>query len=86
MTASVIVGICALAVSAIACYTTLRRNNKRDDKEDSSQMTTVIVKLENINEGVKDIKKDMAEIRSDVRDHGERIVRLETAVFGGKEK
>lgn len=84
MDMSAIIGILALCVSALACVTTLRRNHRKDDADDSAQMTTVIVKLENIGDGVRDIKKDLAEVRADVKDHGERIVRLESAVFDRK--
>lgn len=81
MQITVIVAICSLVVSAIACYTTYKRNDKKDTVDESAQMTTVIVKLEGISEGVKDIKKDLSEVRADVKDHGERIVRLEARLL-----
>lgn len=55
----------------------MKRNQKTDDKSEATQLTTVIVKLENIEGGISDIKKDINSVKNDVREDRERIVKLE---------
>lgn len=66
----------------------LRRNNKLDDKKDATQLTTVIVKLENIGDGVTEIKSDLKNIKDDIKEFREwkatatqQIKALEKSVF-----
>lgn len=49
----------------------LRRDNKCDDKKDAAQLTTVIVKLENIGDGVTEIKSDLKNIKDDIKEFRE---------------
>lgn len=77
----------ALVISAIslgfAIYSgvsNLKRNNKQDAKSDSAQLTTVIVKLENIGTGINEIKADVKDVKQDLKDHSERLIRLEQQV------
>lgn len=58
----------------------LRRSNKNDDKNDATQMTTVIVKLENIGNDISDIKNDMRNVKDDMKDINVRLVRMEQQV------
>lgn len=74
----------ALVISAIslgfAIYSgvqNLKRNNKQDAKSDSAQLTTVIVKLENIGNDINEIKTDLRDVKDDIRNHSDRLVRLE---------
>jgi len=66
----------------------LRRNAKCDDKNDATQLTTVIVKLENIGDGVTEIKSDLKNIKDDIKEFREwkatatqQIKALEKQVF-----
>lgn len=77
----------ALVISAIslgfAIYSgvsNLKRNNKQDAKSDSAQLTTVIVKLENIDKGINEIKADVKDVKQDLKDHSDRLIRLEQQV------
>lgn len=58
----------------------LRRNSRNDDKNDTTQLTTVIVKLENIGDGVNEIKADMKNVKSDVGELKEKQVRTEESL------
>ena len=57
------------------------RNQKKDVKgeaaQDATQMTTVIVKLENINAGVCEIKAEMTSIKHDLRCLSDRLIVVE---------
>lgn len=56
---------------------TKKRNDTDDVKKDATAMTTIIVKLENISDGITEIKKDMNNVKSDVAADRERIIRVE---------
>ena len=58
----------------------IKRCNKHDDKKDSAQMTTVIVKLEGISEGVSEIKKDLSHVKNDIKEITERLIVAEQSV------
>lgn len=86
---TITVSIIALVISAVSVFTNMRRANKKDDKDASAQMTTVIVKLENIGDDIKDVKTDVRELRGDMLNHTERLAAIEqkvraldAAVFG----
>lgn len=86
---TITVSVIALVISAVSVFTNMRRANKKDDKEASTQMTTVIVKLENIGDDIKDVKTDVRELRGDMMNHTERLAAIEqkvraldAAVFG----
>ena len=58
----------------------LRRNNRNDEKNDVSQLTTVIVKLENIGNDISEIKNDMRNVKDDMKDINIRLVKMEQQV------
>lgn len=74
--ALVISGV-SLAFAVYQGIANMKRNKASDDKNDASQMTTVIVKLENIGTGVTEIKSDMKNVREDIQQLRERLVVVE---------
>lgn len=89
---TITISIVALIVSGINVFTNMRRANRKEDKDESTQMTTVIVKLENIGDDIKDVKTDVRELRGDMLNHTERLAAIEQkvraldkAVFGSGE-
>ena len=78
----------SLAFGIYQGVTNLRRNSKIDNKQDATQLTTVIVKLENIGDGVTEIKSDLKNIKDDIKEFREwkataiqQIKALEKNVF-----
>lgn len=67
----------SVAFGIYAGIVNLRRNQAADTKADASQMTTVIVKLENIDTGIKEIKDEMSNVKNDVKECRERIIKVE---------
>ena len=57
-----------------------KRNETLDIKSDTAQLTTVIVKLENIGIGISEIKSELCNIKNDVKEDRERIIRIEESV------
>lgn len=70
----------SLAFGIYQGVSNLRRNNKQDDKSEATQLTTVIVKLENIGNDVSEIKSDMRNVKEDMKDINIRLVRVEQQV------
>lgn len=53
--------------------TNMKRNKTTDDKKDATEMTAVIVKLENISNDTRDIKNELKSVRTEVGDLRERV-------------
>lgn len=70
--------VISYGISIIAVLITIYTLVKNSTKEDSSALTTVIVKLENINSIVTETQRDMKSIQEDVRGIDKRVTRLET--------
>lgn len=77
----------ALVISAVSLafgiwqgMSNIKRNNKRDDQTEASNMTTVIVKLENIKDGVTEIKSELYGLKSEVKDLTENGIRNEESI------
>lgn len=88
--ALVISGI-SFAFSIYQGMATMKRNNKQDAQTDSAQLTTVIVKLENIGNDISEIKADLRGVKEDLKDLTARLIRAEqqlkvlnNAVFGSR--
>ncbi len=67
----------SLVVALIVAFVNVRRGNTADDKQEASEMTTLIVKLENISNGVNEIKSDMRNMRNDIQDLRDRLIIVE---------
>lgn len=78
--ASIAIAVTSLVLSAFFGIVNMKRNQKTDDKKDASELTTVIVKLENIGNGITEIKSEMSNVKNDIKEDRERIVRIEESV------
>jgi len=77
----------ALVISAVSLafgiyqgVSNMKRNSKYDIKTDTSQLTTVIVKLENIGNDITEMKGDLRDVKVDIKDHSERLVKAEQQI------
>lgn len=77
---SFLIAIISLSLSAVVGLSGLRRNAKHDDRQEASSLTTLLVKIENINNGINEIKSDMRGVRADIQDVRERLVLVEQSV------
>ena len=68
----VISGI-SLLISIALAY----RLFKSDSKQESSELTTVIIKLESIQGGITEIKSDLFKTKEDQRTDHDAIIRME---------
>ena len=76
----VVISVISLIISIVVGVSGMKRNARNDDKKDASELTTVIVKLENIGNDIKDIKTDLRDMKLDIQNHAEKIVKLEQQV------
>ena len=60
----------------LAIYTYLSKSNK----DNTTELTTVIVKLENIGNGISDIKSEIASLKNDQKDDHDRLIRVEESL------
>jgi len=67
----------SLAFAIYQGIVNLKRNSDLDVKRDVSEMTTVIVKLENIGNGITEIKSELGNVKQDMKDASERLVKVE---------
>lgn len=70
----------SLAFSIYAGVANMRRNQNQDASKDATEMTTVIVKLENINNGVTEIKSELNSVKTDIKESRERLIKVEESV------
>ena len=81
MTIEVALLISMLSVSGalIFGFKNMNRNERKDNAEEITQMTTMVVKLENIATGISEIKTDMRSVKSEMNDMRERLTIVEQA-------
>ena len=70
----------SLIIALIVAVSNIRNKNYINDRESASQITTLIVKLENIADGINEIKADMRSMKTDVDDMRERLIKVEQSV------
>lgn len=74
---SILISFLSLVIAAFVAIANQKRNKSSDDKREASETTTLIVKLENINNGVNEIKSDMRNMRADIQDLRDRLIIVE---------
>ena len=60
----------------LAGYTFLSKNNK----ENTTELTTVIVSLDNIKSGIADIKAELNSIKSSQKEDHDKLIRVEESL------
>ena len=67
----------SLIVSIVVGVSAIQSRSTKDNREEASQLTTLIVKLENIADGVNEIKADMRNVKDDIRELRDRVIKVE---------
>ena len=81
MTIEIALLISMLSVSGALLFgfKNMNRNERKDSAEEITQMTTVVVKLENIATGISEIKSDVRSVKSEMNDIRDRLTIVEQA-------
>ena len=66
-------------ISASIATLAFFRNTKTDSKADIVSITTVTNKLDNISDGIREIKTDMKEQKTEILALRDRVIELESA-------
>lgn len=77
---SIMLSVISVCVAVVVAVTNIKRNNAHDSHREASDLTTLIVKLENINEGINEIKSDMRNMKSDIQDLRDRLIIAEQSL------
>lgn len=74
---ALIISGASVAFGIYSGVSNLKRNKSCDDKKEAQDMTTVIVKLESIGTGITEIKSEMNNVKCDIKESRERIIKVE---------
>lgn len=74
---ALIISFVSVAFGLWSGMVNIKRNAKNDTKADASELTTVIVKLENIGNDTTEIKSEMKSLKTDLKETRERIIKCE---------
>ena len=69
-----------ITISAVALLFSIYQFLNKSNKDETTQITTMLVKLESIAEGIIEIKGDIRSMRDDVNDLRERMGKVEASV------
>ena len=76
---STLLSVLAVVIAGIGLFLNWKKGNKAEDQKEATEITTVIVKLENISNDTKDIKNELRNVRNEVGELRERVIVAEQA-------
>lgn len=71
------ISVLSVSFAIFSSVINMKRNKTHDDKIEATQLTSVIVKLENIATGITEIKAEMKSVKEDTKKNSERLTRVE---------
>lgn len=73
----IVISIASLIVAAIVGFSNLRRSNNTDTSRQAAEMTTVIVKLETLNNNISEVKADVRNLGAVYQEIREKLIIVE---------
>lgn len=70
---SLLIAFFSLVFSILLGVVNVKRNTKNDNKKEASELTTVIVELKYISNGINDIKREIGDVRADIQGLRDRV-------------
>jgi peptidoglycan hydrolase CwlO-like protein len=83
---TILLSVIAVCLTAFFGYKTYIRNKKQDDQAEAGQSATIMTELKNIQSGIADIKKEVQDIKTDIKEDHDRIIRQEEALKSAFER
>jgi peptidoglycan hydrolase CwlO-like protein len=74
MEVSLLIAGISLAFALYSGISNLKRNSKADTQKDTAAMTMVLVKLENITQGITEIKSELSVMRKDFQELHDKVI------------
>lgn len=75
-----VVTIISVAFAVISGIVNMRRNLATDDKKEAAEMTTLLIKLENIQKDTSEIKSDIRSVKEETKKNTEKIIRMDESL------
>jgi hypothetical protein len=75
-----VISLCSLLFAVYSGGISIKRGYKKDVSRETSELTTVIVKLEDISAGISEIKTDLSNVKGDIKEITERLIIAEESV------
>lgn len=72
---ALLISVISVAFAVYSGIKNLNRNKSADDRKEASDMTTILVKLENIGKDTSEIKNDIRSVKDDVKSNTLQITR-----------
>ncbi len=68
-----------LAMVVSFCFSLIKvwSSSKKEAQQTAEETTTIIVKLETISSGIKDIKWELSNVKTEIKNHEARLIKLE---------
>lgn len=73
----VLLTVASICASIYFGLTSYRRAQRRDDQKEASEATSMFIKMENIGNGVNEIKSDIKMIKDENKESRERLIIVE---------
>ena len=70
----------SLFIAALAFLLSIYNTSKKNTKEDSTQIATLIVKLDKVSEDIHDMKRDLSDLRKSQQEQLERLIIVEQSL------
>ena len=78
--AALVISAVSLAFGIYSDMSNMKRNQRTDNQKEASEMTTVIVKLENISNGIVEIKSEFNGMKSEIKEIRDRLITVEQSL------
>lgn len=70
----------SLFIATLAFLLSIYNTSKKNTKEDSTQIATLIVKLDKVSEDIHDMKRDLSDLRKSQQEQLERLIIVEQSL------
>lgn len=70
----------SLIVAAAALLTSIIVNFRKSNKDDFSQIAMMLTKLDMIQDDIKDMKNNLSDMRQDIQDNHDRVLKIEMSL------
>ncbi len=77
---TLLISFVSLAFGVYSGSCAIKRERRAEQRKDASELTMVIVKLEDISVGISEIKSDVSNVKGDIRDLTERLIVAEQQI------
>ena len=83
---AILVSFASLLFGVYSGMSSIRRATRAEQRREASELTMVIVKLEDISAGVGEIKSDISNVKHDVKDLTGRLIIAEQQIAEANKK